>query len=198
MDLHTFTDTQLMVLFRHGREEAFEILFVRHRERVFSMACRMTGRRADAEEAVQEVFLRVARAAPRYEPGAAFTTWLHRIVVNVCLNSVTRGDRGRIVSLDKVREAQEASAAPEDDPFGRLRAQEVGAALQEALGALPPSWRMALVMRVFENLPYREVGEALGIPEGTAKTYVHRARALLRRRLGRLVSPEMDKREVRR
>ncbi len=185
MNLHNFSDKQLMVLFRHGRAEAFDLLFARHRQKIFALCWRLTGRREDAEEALQETFLRVARAAPGYQPTAQWSTWLHRIAVNVCLNHHRRQTHApQVISLDAARPSPTAHhGVVHDDPLDKIQAQETGLALQDALQTLPAPWRAAFVLRVFEDMGYSQIAQTLDIAPGTAKTHVHRARAALRRRL---------------
>ena len=184
MELKLFSDAQLMTLFAHGREDAFRLLYDRNRERVHRLALRMTGRAQDAEEIVQETFLRVARAAPRYEAQAAFTTWLHRVALNVCLTWLKRAE-GNVVPLFAADAAPVAAGAT---PHAALEAREGAALLQEELLSLSAPLRSAFVLRICEGLPYAEVAAILEIPEATARTHVHRARSALRHRMRRALS----------
>lgn len=183
MDLSAFTDPQLMALYVHGRQDAFDALFHRHHGRVYRMAYRMTGHASDAEELVQEVFLRVARAAPRYTPSAQFTTWLYRVTCNCCLTHCARRAPDNIVPLSSALAAPLPSPAP--SPHDALRARQLAASLDRAIAQLPLPWRAAFALCVLEGLPGLEAAEILQLPLGTVKTHVHRARDALRRALPR-------------
>lgn len=176
MELAGFTDEQLMALFRHGKAAAFDELFRRHRDRVHRLAWRMTGRAADADEILQEAFLRAVRARDRWQPTARVATWLTRIVLNLCANHRRTLARGKLVLL---RELPETAGGREPGDDGTRR--EVGAAL---LG-LEPELRAAVVLRCLEGWSYEEAAEALGVPVGTVKTHVHRARI----RLAQVLAP---------
>ncbi len=99
MELSTFTDAQLVLLYGHGCEPAFDELFERHHQKLLRFLVRMTGDVGEAEDLLQESFVRVARAASKYEPSAAFTTWLYRIAVNRCSSYLKRRGRFKLLRL---------------------------------------------------------------------------------------------------
>lgn len=185
MELSEFSDNQLVLLFRNGRRDAFAELFRRHRGMVHRIARRMVGAGPDAEEVLQDAFLRVARAASSYEAKARFSTWLYRIVVNRCLSFRARSGRGRLVALP-----ERCPPDPAPGPYERARAGELKASLRREVAGLPDPLCAAFTVVVLEERPYAEAAEILEVPVGTVKTHVHRARLLLRRRLARELAAE--------
>lgn len=160
-----------------GNEKAFAGLVQRHQRRAYAVARSIVLTHDDAEDAVQEGFLHAWRALERFRPEQAFGAWLHRIVANASLDIARR---------KKVRDADELSesvSSPFHDPAIRA---ELRGRLGRALTELPERQRSVLVLHDVEGYKHSEIGETLGIPEGTARSDLHHARAALRRLLGNL------------
>lgn len=158
-----------------GDQGAFGQLVRRHQRRAYAVARAIVLNHEDAEDAVQDAFLHAYRALDRFRPDQAFGAWLHRIVANAALDLTRRR---------KVREAEElpdALASPFRDPAeaGDLR-RRLGAALAE----LPPRQRAVIALHDIEGFKHAEIGTMLGIPEGTARSDLHYARARMREALG--------------
>jgi RNA polymerase sigma-70 factor (ECF subfamily) len=149
-----------------------------HSARVYRLAYRLTGNRADAEDLTQEVFLRVFRALHDYVPGT-FEGWLHRITTNLFLDQARRRGRLRIDPLGEQAELLPASAES-GSPERRFEHDNLDVDVQAALGALSPDFRAAVVLRDIEGLSYEEIATTLGISPGTVRSRIHRARAQLR------------------
>jgi RNA polymerase sigma-70 factor (ECF subfamily) len=168
-------DDDLTALLADDLDAAFEALVNAHADRLFSIALRVLGNRADAEEAAQDAFVRAHRALSGYEPARIrelrLRAWLATIVVNVCRNR-TRVRRVRTTEL-----AFDPGAEPAADPVARRDTREAWASL---LAGLPPAQRTAIVLRHVDGLSYAEMATALGRPEGTLKAQVHRGLAALR------------------
>jgi RNA polymerase sigma-70 factor (ECF subfamily) len=168
------SDERLMARFRAGDARAFEVLVRRHRTPVFSFLLRLVGDRARAEDLLQDVFLKVVRAAPAWEERARVSTWLYTIARNLCIDESRRAAFRRAESLD--------AAAPGDDPpVERLasddpspdRAAEgalLRPRLEAALAALPPEQREVFLLREHAGLAFREIAEVTGAPENTVKS----------------------------
>lgn len=169
----------LVLRAQQGSREAFEELVRLHARRAYAVARAITVTHEDAEDAVQEGFLHAYRALDRFRPEQAFGAWLHRIVANAAL------DIGR---RRKVRDADalpESISLPFRDPAEH---DELRRRLLEGLGELPNRQRAVIVLHDVEGFTHGEIGGMLGIPEGTARSDLHHARAALRRRLGDLRS----------
>ncbi len=183
MELREFTDPQLMLMYSHGCEEAFDQLFHRHRKRLYRYLHRMTGDSHEAEEVLQETFVRVARSANTYEATAKFTTWLFRIATNRCLSHLKR--RGRFKLL---RFPADLSEPEELNPFQQVRDREITEAFKLAVAELESPLRPAFVLRELEGFSYAEGANILNVPVGTMKTHVHRAWKILRLKLSHQLS----------
>jgi RNA polymerase sigma-70 factor, ECF subfamily len=162
---------------RNGDLAAFEEVYRAHSGRLFSVACRMLGNPADAEDLLQEVFLSAHRKLDTFRGDSALGTWLYRLATNLCLDYL-RSRAGR---------SNQLTDALDDEP-GIADASSRGLAeraitrmdLERALTKLPEGCRAAFVLHDIEGLEHREVGEVLGIAEGTSKSQVHKARLRLR------------------
>jgi len=168
-----------------GDPDAFEPLVLRHAGRVRRLVWGLLGgRREDAEDAVQEIFLKAYLALPRFREEARFSTWLYRIAVNHCRDLARRAPPAH-VELDEARLeilADERDAgAGEDRSLPPERREE----LHRLLGALSERQRRILVLREIEELSYEEIGGILRIPPGTVRSRLNRARAGLLRAAGR-------------
>ncbi len=154
--------------------EAFAELVRRHQARVRGMLLRLCGGDgALADDLAQDVFLRAFRALPRFERRAEFGTWLYRIAYNVFLNHTTRTRRFDPIS-ERTRQREPAPRASHPDR-GDVRRD-----LERAIAQLPVPYRAAVVLYYLRDVSYAEMAEILGLPLGTVKTHLHRARARLR------------------
>ena len=139
---------------------------------MYNIALRITGDPDAASDCAQEAFIRAYKALHQYDPALSFGPWIYRIATNASLNHVQRWHAHQTV-VDELPESVE----PEDS--GPEALSEVIAAMAE----LPPAYRAALTLRHMQQLSYQEVADTLGIPLGTVKTHLHRARAALKARL---------------
>ena len=165
------SDEALVRRAQRGDRSAFDELVRRHRDRVYAVALRLTRDREEAEDALQEAFISAYRALPGFDARSRFSTWLHRIAVNACYDAI--GRRRATVSLDA--EGAFEPASPRDG----FAEDATRTALVAALAALPDEFREAVVLCDVAGLGANEAGEVLGVPAGTVKSRVFRARALL-------------------
>lgn len=166
----------------------YEALVAQYGRHVYAIAYRMAGNEADAKDLAQEAFVRVWRALRRIEPGAALEGWLYRIVSNLYIDLVRRRPKVRMQSLDEPIATGEGEMARErPDPGTDVERAVVEASvdrrIQQALLALPPDLRMVVVLADVEGYAYEEIATMLGVPLGTIKSRLHRARRALRDRL---------------
>src|SRR6266487_3159610 len=176
---------------RQGDGEAFRALVERHSRSVFRLAFRMTGNEQDAEDVVQESFLRAYKQLGRFESRANFGTWLYRIVSNSSVDLMrakqARHDQSRAESLDRAVDMQ-ATETP--DPQRLAESAEISRRVQHALGALSPLERAAFTLRHYEGRSIDEIGRTLGLGTSAAKHSVFRAVKKLRAALAPLRSQE--------
>jgi RNA polymerase sigma-70 factor (ECF subfamily) len=182
-----WTDAEAAREARLGNQQAFRVLVERHSRLVFRLAYRMTGNEQDAEDLVQETFLRAYKQIHAFDERAAFGTWLHRICVNCSLDHL-RARKTRREIQNKVDDEQTASwleqvAAPEPSPERLMQSSQVTELLEPALKKLSENERAAFVLRHYEGSSIEEIAAALGIQTGAAKHSVFRAVQKLRRSL---------------
>jgi RNA polymerase sigma-70 factor, ECF subfamily len=172
-----------------GDKEAYGALVVRHSHTLFRVAYRITGNEADADDVVQEAFLRGYRKLEGFESRANFGTWIYRIAVHCALDKVRRrrGDEtSRVGEADDPELDQMQVADFAAGPDRILLSGEISAVQQAALHSLTPTERTAFVMRHMEDCSTAEIGAALGIDSNAAKQAVFRAVQKMRRRLAPL------------
>jgi RNA polymerase sigma-70 factor (ECF subfamily) len=169
------SDDELVKLAKAGRREGFEGLFMRHSKRVFTMARRMLGDDSIAEDVVQDVFLQIFKSLDRFRGASEFTTWLHRITHNTCINRLRSAAVRRASSLDAVEPgAAPASDAPAaEEILGRENLQEQ---IQRALDRMEPDHRVVLVMRVMDGKSYSEIARLTDQTEDQVRGKLYRAR----------------------
>jgi RNA polymerase sigma-70 factor (ECF subfamily) len=162
---------------RQGDLTAFEELYKAHSGRLYSVAFRMVGNAADAEDLLQEIFLSAHRKLESFRGESALGTWLYRLAVNLVLDYL-RSRTGRAIHLT---DSLDDEPMLSDAGSRRLAERTVTKMdLERALAQLPEGCRMAFVLHDVEGLEHREVAEAMGIAEGTSKSQVHKARLRLR------------------
>lgn len=148
-----------------------------HSARVYRLAYRLTGNTHDAEDLTQEVFVRVFRSLQNYTPGT-FEGWLHRITTNLFLDMARRRQRIRFEGLGE--DAAGRLSGDEPTPAQAFDARHFDSDVQQALAALAPEYRAAVVLCDIEGLSYEEIADTLGIKLGTVRSRIHRGRAQLR------------------
>lgn len=167
---------------RRGDREAFRVLVDTHGRAVFRLAYRMTGNQSDAEDMVQETFLRAWKQIAKFDGRASFSTWLHRICANCSLDHLRAAKRG--VDLEASGELVSVTPSPE-----RLaQSSQIVSRLLPALDELSEMERVAFVMRHYEGVGIDEISAALGVQKGAAKHSVFRAVQKLRRALEPVVT----------
>ena len=151
-----------------------------HADRVYRLAYRLSGNRADAEDLTQETFVRVFRSLADYSPGT-FEGWLHRITTNLFLDLARRRQRIRFDALPE--DVNDRLASSEPGPEQAYADMNLDPEIQRALDALPPDFRAAVVLCDLEELSYEEIAATLGVKVGTVRSRIHRGRVLLREAL---------------
>ena len=169
---------------RQGDPRAFEELVIAYQHRVFGVALRMLGSRAEAEEAAQEVFLRAHRAIADFRGDAKLSTWLYAIASRLCMNRLASGER-RLLREGEETLARIPSSHP--SPADELERSERDAALHRAIAELSDERRMVVVLRDLEGLSYEEIASALDLELGTVRSRLHRARMDLKEKLERFL-----------
>jgi RNA polymerase sigma-70 factor (ECF subfamily) len=168
-------------------ERAFNALVKAYERRIFALVLRMVGSPAEAEDIAQEVFVQVFKAIGSFRRESKLSTWIYRIAINLCKNR-SKYHRVRHAADQEPLDAQ-AERVPVDSrgsysdiarPDDMASGKQVERIVQEAIAELEPSFRECLILRDVEDLSYEDIGEITGLPEGTVKSRIHRARAQLK------------------
>ena len=172
------SDERLVRRFREGSPDAFEALVERHGARVYNLCLRMLGDPDEAEDASQDAFVTALRKLHTFRGESAFTTWLHRVTVNTCYDSLRRKRRRPLLQIVGEDDERAEAAAPVDD-----HAEEIALSVDvaSALLAIAEEFRVAVVLADVQDLPYEEIARILEVPVGTVKSRVFRGRAALGR-----------------
>ncbi|MFG2694576.1 RNA polymerase sigma factor SigM [Kitasatospora sp. NPDC051984] len=174
------TDAELLARHTAGDPDAFGVLVHRHRDRLWAVAVRTLGDREEAADALQDALVSAFRAAAGFQGRSAVTTWLHRIVVNACLDRARRGAVRRAESLDQHPGGPpEAALGTSEGAESHAVRSETRREVADALAALPADQRAALVLVDMQGYPVAEAAEVLGVPVGTVKSRCARGRARL-------------------
>lgn len=176
--------------------QAFGSLVAKYQDRVFHMVFRMCGRRAEAEELAQEAFLKALEKIEQFRSQSRFYTWLFRIAANLTISHRRRCGRIQFEPLDGPTDFGDTQAAAltsalasrrEAAPEAAAMATETHSRLTRALDELDDEYRLVVLLRDVEDMDYEQIGEVLGLPVGTVKSRLHRARCVLKDKLADLV-----------
>ncbi|RPI28916.1 MAG: sigma-70 family RNA polymerase sigma factor [Acidobacteria bacterium] len=181
-------ERELILEAQKGDESAFEELVYRYDRKVLALAVSYTSDEEDAKDVYQEVFIRVHRALPGFRFESRFSTWLHRIVVNVCLTYKSRWQNRTHESLDAM--AEEDGERPGFDPVSsevpsdqKALSTEISQHVRAALGMLSPQQRLVFTLRHYRGYKLKEIAVLMNCAEGTVKKYLFTATERLRQRL---------------
>jgi len=184
------SDSELVERVRGGDDDAFRLIVERHSRVLFRSAYRITGNSADADDVVQETFMRAYRQLANFESRAALTTWLHRIAVNCALDLIDSRKRrdSRVEDVEDLSTIASRDASPDRILLG----SEMQKAVAVALDGMSGNERTAFVLRHFEGMPLEEIGQVLGTRLNATKNTVFRAVQKVRQHL----QPYVDHRPV--
>ena len=180
-------DTRLAKLARKGDQRAFAEMVAIYKDKLFQLGYRMTDNRQEAEDVVQETFLRVFRNLDRYDENQKFSTWIFRIATNLCIDRLRK--RKITYSLDAESTEHEGldgyAMLPGDErtPESELMLSETQRLVRDAIAALPVKYKSVMVLRYMHDLSLQEIADILEIPVTTVKTRAHRGREFMRKKL---------------
>jgi RNA polymerase sigma-70 factor, ECF subfamily len=182
-------EAALVAELQAGSEDAFAYLMSVYRNPVYNIVFHIMGDEAEAADVLQNVFVKIIRGVKQFRQGSSLKTWIYRIAVHEALNyrrSWFRRRRREPFSLDDEHDQGIRTAKctrNEEDPYEFVKQQERQEMIGKALDSLAEPYRTAVILRELESLSYEEIGEVLGIAEGTVKSRLKRGRELLRRKL---------------
>ena len=175
-------DDSLIRKFISGQEEAFSEILGRYKNLVLNVAYRFLRDRTEAEDVAQDVFLKIYRSARTYEPRAKFSTWVYKITANVCLNRLrNEKNAAKSVSYDGQNSADTGSSPGCFSPSEEHERNERLTVVHDALQCLPANQRLAIVLKRYEGLSYREIAEIIGCSPAAVDSLIQRANGKLRK-----------------
>lgn len=175
----TMLDEQLVQRLQHGQREAFTTLVSKWQDRIYTFCLRQLGERELAEEATQDIFVKVFTSIQSFRMESKFSTWLYRISTNHCINLRNkhhRRHRKQHHSFDEMNNQLHSV----DNPIDRLETLDFEQQLQEALGQLPEEHRVLLILRDIQDCSYEEIADITNLNLGTIKSRIHRGRKQLK------------------
>ena len=165
-------DTDLVARCQNGERAAQQQLYQRHKDWVFNLAYRMANHQQEAEDIAQKVFIQVFRRIDSFRGEAAFSSWLYRLTMNVCINHFHKEKRRKTHIMNELDAAQAKAGKSEDI--------DLKPHLERAIRALPEGYRMVFILHDIEGFNHQEIGEMMNCSEGTSKSQLHKARKELR------------------
>jgi len=178
-------ETVLIKKAKQGNKTAFSKLILQYESNVYNIAYRMFYNEADAKDIVQEVFLRIFQKLHQFQDNAAFSTWLYRITVNICIDEIRKRKGKETYSIDEtykteddemIRQYPGDSKSPEEIYLQKERIE----ALYKAIQALSEEYKLAIILRDFQNFSYQEIADILSCSLGTVKSRIARGRIQLK------------------
>jgi RNA polymerase sigma-70 factor (ECF subfamily) len=189
-------ERSLLRRLRNRDERAFRELIEAHRDRVYNICFRMLGNRHESEDVAQEVFITVFKQIDTFREEAKFSTWLYRVAVNHCKNRIKylarRFDKARDELDEQGTNGTPIGAPVPNAPDRALEGAQMEKLMQDAIAALEEDQRIVVVLRDVEDLSIEEICEITGLPDGTVKSRLHRARLVLRKKLARHVGEQHE------
>jgi RNA polymerase sigma-70 factor (ECF subfamily) len=177
VDTAVFSDQELMQRLIKGENHAFNFLVGRYKNKLFNLIYRLLKSREEAEDVLQETFLRVYREKENYNFDYSFSTWIYTIALNLAKNEMRRRNKFKFLDLELFKNNTEL-AAPENNNEDALIS-----ALEKVMDKLPERYKTVLLLREMNQLSYEEIAESVNLPLGTIKSRINRARLILRRKL---------------
>ncbi len=177
-------DRSLVEAAARGDRDAFGVLVQRHQGRAFNLAYQVLRNREDALDVAQEAFVKAFASLPGFKAGSTFTTWLHRIVVNLAIDTLRRRRRSEGREYDDRRAIAEEAAAEIEapgNPVAELEMKQVRTLLGRGIAALPPAQRAVVVLREVEGMSYEAIAKAVGCSLGTVMSRLFYGRRKLQR-----------------
>ncbi|MYN10427.1 RNA polymerase sigma factor RpoE [Pseudoduganella aquatica] len=193
------SDQLLVERVQAGERQAFDLLVAKYQRRLMRLVSRIVHDPAEAEDVVQETFIKAYRAIRRFRGDSAFYTWLYRIGINTAKNFLASQSRRTPTSTENDAEQAESFDSGEqlrdiNTPESVLASQQIARTVNAAMDALPLDLRTAIVLREIEGLSYEEIADIMSCPIGTVRSRIFRARDVIAERLKPLLDMPLDKR----
>jgi RNA polymerase sigma-70 factor (ECF subfamily) len=194
LDYRDQTDQEVVARARKGIEAAYRELIGRYQRPVLSLIYRLVRDRELAEDLTQDTFIKVLNAIDRYDPKHKFSSWIFKIAHNTAIDQLRKKNPATLSldgsphaeSNDEIEASSFTAVSSDENPEEYTASREIGREIEGALAELRPEYRTAIVLWHVEGRPYEEIAEIMELPLGTVKTFIHRARNELKKRLTHL------------
>jgi RNA polymerase sigma factor (sigma-70 family) len=187
------SDKEIIQHILEGNVRSFATLVDKHKAKAMTLAIRILRNREEAEEALQDAFVRVFRALHSFEWKSSFSTWFYRIVYNTCVTAAGKKESAWKISLDAEEEFGQYTEVPSHDlpPDIQLESNECTKIIYEEVEKLPPAYGSTFTLFVLQELSYEEIVQVTGLPIGTVKARIFRARAILRETVAKRMKKDL-------
>jgi RNA polymerase sigma factor (sigma-70 family) len=179
-------DADLIIQIRNGNTGALRFLVDKHKNLVWHMVLRMVNQAEDAEDLCQDVFLRVFRDIKTFRGDAKLSTWIGSIAYNVCVDYIRKKGREKVYPTDDLAPVMRGITAP-DTTSSNMNRSDLKLIVHAVIAAMPVHYRTVITLYHLDECSYREIAEITGMPEGTVKSYISRAREIIREKVLELV-----------
>lgn len=179
-------DENLVALCIQGDRKAFETLVKRYERQIFSLAYRLSNNHDDASDLTQEVFLHLFRVLHKFDAHKKFFPWMYRIATNVCYNALKKKPKNSY-PLENVIDFTPLVASSSTQPENHFEVREVQEMVQNAIAELPENFRVPMILKYLEDLSYKQISDAMGLPVSTIETRLYRGRVMLQKRLSKVM-----------
>jgi RNA polymerase sigma-70 factor, ECF subfamily len=192
-------ERRLIARLKQRDERAFNEVIEAYGQQVFRLVFRMLGNRQEGEDVVQDIFVQVFKGIDRFRGDSQLGTWIYRVAVNTCKNHVkylarrkteAQDDLEPVANREFLNRARGMTSSEQAGPEQVVMGHQAESIVKQCLGELEEEFREVLILRDLEDLSYEAIGEITGLPEGTVKSRLHRARALLRERVSQALGLE--------
>ncbi len=179
-------DHELIAQIKNGNIRGLRFLVDKHKNLVWHMVLRMTDRQEDAEDLCQDVFLRVLKDIKNFRGESKLSTWIGSVAYNVCVDHLRKKSREKIISANDLRPLALEKISVETS-IGKTDQEEIKRIVHQVIGMLPVNYRIVITLYHLEDCSYREIASITGMPEGTVKSYISRAREMIREAVLKIV-----------
>lgn len=179
-------DHELIAQVRNGNTSALRFLVDKHKNLVWHMVLRMTNRQEDAEDLCQDIFLRVLKDIKNFRGDSKLSTWIGSVAYNVCVDHLRKKGREKVFPTEDLRPLCSGRASAEAS-IGKTDRAEIKRIVHQLVDMLPVNYRTVITLYHLEDCSYREIAEITGMPEGTVKSYISRAREMIRESMLKII-----------
>ena len=184
--MYRLSDEALVTMTLNGHSASFEELVRRYERQIFSLALRMMNNQEDANDVAQDIFIKIYHALPKFDESRKFFSWMYKIAMNVCYTQLKKRPP-ESYPLDNVIDFAPFLPDIDSQPEEYFESKEMKELVQQAISELPDNFRVPILLRFMEELSYQQIAEVMELPVTTIETRLYRGKALLQKRLAKIL-----------